>query len=432
MTIGAGLHSREVDYFSLHSRKQRAISVEMLDYAHVDKCEDVDELKGILALLRSGKEGRYPDLERATEDRILALLPARERRKIECMRAEPTPREVSTVKEDLASWAAEMDAKSRALQQQRAATRASVPPVRGHAPRSESTSAPTGMKVVATTRASDNQREKTRAIPAYDFRSWEKYDADKALAEIDEGDQRTREQAEQQHRERERRAEERKKELASLPEWVEVDALSPQVREVYALQEKHKGNECVKAGETDEAVLHYTRSIAFVDSDAVLYANRALAHLRLKSFALAEQDCSRAVLLDPGYLKAWTRRGMVRFRRGKYAEAVEDFEQALRLDPGNKEVDKLLIKTRAKWEQVDGTVADNQAAHEKENEASVKPFTRFEVIEEEEGEKETKRGPSGDPPVGFTRFEVVEEDEDKAETFTRFEIIEDDDEDDDE
>lgn len=438
MTIGAALNMREVDYFSLHNRKKRDVTVEMLDYAHVDKCQDVDELKGILALLRSGKEGRYPDLERATEDRILSLLPERERRKIERMKAEPSASEVSSVKQDLESWAAEMDTKNRALQQQRAAKRVVVPPVRGQAPAHEpakSAASSVDMKEVAMTRVGDNQREKPRAIPAYDFRSWEKYDVDEALSELDEDDQKTREQADQQRREHERRAEARKKELASLPEWLDVNELSPEVREIYALQEKHKGNECVKANETDEAILHYTRSIAFVDTDAILYANRALAHLRQKSFALAEQDCSRAILLDPTYLKAWSRRGMVRFRRGKYAEAVEDFQEALRLDPGNREVEKLLLKTRAKWEQVDGTVADNQAAHERESpssEASSKPFTRFEVIEEEE---ETKGGPAESTPSSFTRFEIIEEDEDKEEqpqTFTRFEITEEDDEDDDE
>lgn len=440
--------AREIDYFSLHSRKKRDVSVEMLDYAHVDRCEDVDELKGILALLRSGKEGRYPDLERATENRILALLPERERLKIERMRAEPSASEISTVKEDLESWTAEIDAKSRALQQKKPSKQPFIHPVRGQAaPQSTTKFVETiGMKEVSTTRATDdNQQEKSKPIPAYDFRSWEKYDVDQALAEIDQEEQKTRDAAEQQRLAHKQRADERKKELASLPDWLDIDEISPEVREIYALQEKQKGNECFKANETEEAILHYTRSIAFVDTDAILYSNRALAHLRHKSFALAEQDCTRAIMLDATYIKAWSRRGMVRFRRGKYAEAVEDFKEALRLDPGSNEIDKLLKKTQAKWEEVDGTIAaskneNNQETHNRSavSSSDPKPLTRFEIIEEDDGEQETKRGDTrqeSTPTASFTRFGVIEEvdskvDDEQERPFTRFEIIESDEDDD--
>ena len=37
----------------------------------------------------------------------------------------------------------------------------------------------------------------------------------------------------------------------------------------------------------------------------------------------------QAVRLDPSYVKAWTRRGMVRHKRGKYSRAVADFDEAL-------------------------------------------------------------------------------------------------------
>ena len=40
----------------------KGITVEMLDYDYVDKCKDIKILRGILALLKSGKEGHYPDV----------------------------------------------------------------------------------------------------------------------------------------------------------------------------------------------------------------------------------------------------------------------------------------------------------------------------------------------------------------------------------
>ena len=45
-----------------------------------------------------------------------------------------------------------------------------------------------------------------------------------------------------------------------------------------------------------------------------------MAYIRLELFDLAEADSSVALLLDPRYVKAYSRRGLVRFKRGKYAE----------------------------------------------------------------------------------------------------------------
>lgn len=36
------------------------VLVEMLDYEYIEKCDDVKQLKAILAVLQSGKEGFYP------------------------------------------------------------------------------------------------------------------------------------------------------------------------------------------------------------------------------------------------------------------------------------------------------------------------------------------------------------------------------------
>lgn len=85
-------------------------------------------------------------------------------------------------------------------------------------------------------------------------------------------------------------------------------------------QEKLKGNECFKMNENDKAVLHYSRSLAFDDSKAAIWANRAMTYIRLELFNYAEEDCSVALSLDATYVKALFRRGLVRFKMGKYAE----------------------------------------------------------------------------------------------------------------
>ncbi|KAI9223702.1 hypothetical protein BC828DRAFT_375332 [Blastocladiella britannica] len=47
--------------------------VEHLDYGYVRECTDLHELRVLSAVLRSGKEGLYPDLETAIEDRIIQV-----------------------------------------------------------------------------------------------------------------------------------------------------------------------------------------------------------------------------------------------------------------------------------------------------------------------------------------------------------------------
>ncbi len=84
--------------------------------------------------------------------------------------------------------------------------------------------------------------------------------------------------------------------------------------------EKTKGNESFRLSENEEAVACYSRSLALDDSVAAVWANRAMAYIRMELFDLAEEDCSTALTLDGSYVKALSRRGLVRFKRGKYLE----------------------------------------------------------------------------------------------------------------
>ncbi|CEG46422.1 FOG: TPR repeat [Plasmopara halstedii] len=412
MTIATAI---EPDFFALHNRKPKTIDVEMLDYGFVERCTNLDELKGILVTLRSGKEGRYPELEKATENRILAVLPERERKKIISMRSRLSANEVTTEVDELASWAAAMDLRNEALIRQ-APLKREHPPVRGQKALQSELVRDQAEKI----NHKRAEEKSLKAISAYDFRSWEKYDADKALEDIDAETDRARQQARQQQAEQDMRLVARKQELQSLSKSVELDKLEPETRKLYAGYEKQKGNDCFKANEVETALLHYTRSIAYDDTDAIIYANRALVHLRLKNFAAAEDDATRAILLNPAYLKGWSRRGMTRYRRGKYAESIQDFEEALRLDPENREVAKLLKAAQVKHVDVNGVCESNQNLFTG-NDANEKPSQRFEIIKEEEEENELyhersnqsvsilqpEQSSSSNKP--FTRFEIIEE-----------------------
>ena len=84
--------------------------------------------------------------------------------------------------------------------------------------------------------------------------------------------------------------------------------------------EKTKGNESFRVADNQDAVACYSKSLAYSPLSAVVWANRAMAYIRLELFDLAEADSSVALHLDPAYVKAYSRRGLVRFKRGKYAE----------------------------------------------------------------------------------------------------------------
>jgi tetratricopeptide (TPR) repeat protein len=86
--------------------------------------------------------------------------------------------------------------------------------------------------------------------------------------------------------------------------------------------ERIKGNESFRTSENEEALRCYTNSIAYDCNNAVVFANRAMAYIRLQVFDLAEEDSTVSLSLDPTYVKAYSRRGLVRFKRGKYLEVI--------------------------------------------------------------------------------------------------------------
>ena len=119
----------------------------------------------------------------------------------------------------------------------------------------------------------------------------------------------------------------------------------------------------------------------------MVFANRAMANIRLGNYAQAEEDCSRAIDLSPEYIKAVSRRGMARHKQGKYRGAVADFTRALELEPKNKHVSQLLARSQQQYEEVGGLSLDGSAVDiptlksAKENNASCK-YVKKSKIEE--------------------------------------------------
>ena len=183
------------------SETPQDINVDMLDYGFVSNCSDSKKLQGILDLLRSGKEGNYPDLERHTEEKLLSLLPVRERNRIIRLKHKTTVAEIQEAELDIDNWSSlqqkqEQELKARASEKQ---TAKKLPPVRGsknvsytstEVPKSTATKSVSYSSDLLPEKNSDSSSEnKPKRISGYDFRSWERYDVDKAAAAVDDEEQ---------------------------------------------------------------------------------------------------------------------------------------------------------------------------------------------------------------------------------------------------
>ncbi|XP_068611363.1 RNA polymerase II-associated protein 3 [Brachionichthys hirsutus] len=158
---------------------------------------------------------------------------------------------------------------------------------------------------------SGDEAQKHPRIKSYDYRTWDKFDVEKALSEVDKEE--------------------------SPPESNASDSEDAGVDRGKALAEKEMGNTFFKEGKYNDAVECYTRGMEADPYDPALPTNRAASFYRLKKFAVAESDCSLAIALDSSYHKAYARRGAARFALKNYQSALEDYETVLRLDPENTE-----------------------------------------------------------------------------------------------
>uniref|UniRef100_A0A1A7X3H7 RNA polymerase II-associated protein 3 n=1 Tax=Iconisemion striatum TaxID=60296 RepID=A0A1A7X3H7_9TELE len=161
---------------------------------------------------------------------------------------------------------------------------------------------------------------KASRLKSYDYRSWDKFDVDKALAEMDKEDY--------------------------VADSNESDTEDAAVDEEKAQSEKEKGNNFFKEGKYDEAIECYTRGMAADPYNPVLPTNRGTSFFRLKKYAVAESDCNLAIALDSNYFKAYARRGAARFALKSYQSALEDYEMVLKLDAGNVEAENEVKKIR--------------------------------------------------------------------------------------
>lgn len=70
--------------------------------------------------------------------------------------------------------------------------------------------------------------------------------------------------------------------------------------------------------------------------------NRAFAHIKLENYGAAMADASRAIEIDPKYIKAYYRRADAHFCLLQFKEAVRDFRIAAKVAPNDPDLRRKL------------------------------------------------------------------------------------------
>merc|ERR1712113_764572 len=109
-------------------------------------------------------------------------------------------------------------------------------------------------------------------------------------------------------------------------------------------------------GKTREAAEKYTAGLRvcplkFSQDRSVLYANRAQMKRSMGLNDLAIKNCSKAIELNPNYLKALLRRAEIYEETEKLDEALTDYQAVIELDPKNVAAHKAVRDLPAKIEE---------------------------------------------------------------------------------
>ncbi|XP_012316482.2 tetratricopeptide repeat protein 1 [Aotus nancymaae] len=101
---------------------------------------------------------------------------------------------------------------------------------------------------------------------------------------------------------------------------------------------KEEGNEQFKKGDYVEAESSYSRALeicpsCFQKDRSILFSNRAAARMKQDKKEMAINDCSKAIRLNPSYIRAILRRAELYEKTDKLDEALEDYKSVLEKDP---------------------------------------------------------------------------------------------------
>ncbi|KAG8367648.1 hypothetical protein BUALT_Bualt16G0094800 [Buddleja alternifolia] len=116
---------------------------------------------------------------------------------------------------------------------------------------------------------------------------------------------------------------------------------------------KLEGNALFKDGLYDEALSKYELAIqaspdgpSSTEIRSICYANRAACFSKLEKYEETIKECTKALELNPTYMKALLRRGEAREKLEQYEETIADMTKILELDPSNDQARRTIIRLK--------------------------------------------------------------------------------------
>ncbi|KAK4964367.1 Palmitoyl-protein thioesterase 1 [Elasticomyces elasticus] len=106
-----------------------------------------------------------------------------------------------------------------------------------------------------------------------------------------------------------------------------------------AIEAKNKGNEAFKANDWPKAIEYYTKAIELNDKEPSFYTNRAQAsgaNIKLEAYGYTIADATKAIELDPSFVKAYYRRAVANTAVLRHADAIHDWKIVVKKCPSDK------------------------------------------------------------------------------------------------
>ncbi|CAL4942526.1 unnamed protein product [Urochloa decumbens] len=114
---------------------------------------------------------------------------------------------------------------------------------------------------------------------------------------------------------------------------------------------KAEGNKLYAAGKYEEALSQYDMALQITaelesaeDIRSACHSNRAVCFLRLGKHEEAVKESTKALELNPSYLKALLRRAEAHEKLEHYDEAIADMKKVIELDPSNQQATRSLFR----------------------------------------------------------------------------------------
>ncbi|CAN6293120.1 unnamed protein product [Urochloa humidicola] len=114
---------------------------------------------------------------------------------------------------------------------------------------------------------------------------------------------------------------------------------------------KAEGNKLYGAGQYEEALSQYDTALQIAtelesaeDIRSASHSNRAVCFLRLGKHDEAVKESTKALELNPSYLKALLRRAEAHEKLEHYDEAIADMKKVIELDPSNQQATRSLFR----------------------------------------------------------------------------------------